>query len=214
MNLTDFLKKVVAELKESNARYALAGGIVASTYRSIERITKDVDFLLLASGNTSEEASRIIKKFDLDVHVIKKSDLERTPGFSKKNSPPFIIAGRPEKDSHRIGLDFIMPEMPWFKNAMDRAQENKIDFGFDKIPSMTVEDIIISKLYALYNDSSRFNDLDDLKSIFGAGHDLDLSYISGQMLKLKLAIPLSLKDFAPSALLKVSKLVRRNLSKK
>jgi hypothetical protein len=111
-----------------------------------------------------------------------------------------MILGRREGDPHAIGIDFILPEMPWFGSAFERSQSNRIDFGFGKIPCLTVEDAILSKLYSFKNDSSRFSDLDDLKSIFLAGHPLDLAYLIGQMRKLDLPIPRPVKEMAPREL--------------
>jgi len=40
-----------------------------------------------------------------------------------------------------------------------------IDFGKLKIPCLTIEDFIISKIYSTYHDSDRFNDMDDLRLV-------------------------------------------------
>lgn len=208
MNLADFFKKVVATLKTSNVDYALAGGLVASLYRDTTRTTNDLVFLIIAEKETDKIASTIIKQFHLEPHVLRKADLEGGPLFAikRKNTPPCIIAGR-TKD--KIGLDFILPTMPWFQEAIARAKSNAIDFGFGPVPCLTTEDIIISKLYSLQNDGTRFNDLDDLKSIFKAQTELDLSYICGQIQKLRLSIPKSLKEFAPKPMLLISKKARK-----
>ena len=207
MNLIEFFKEVVKVLQRSDVEYALAGGLVASMYRENERTTNDLDFLILAEKGTQEAAASIIKKFKLVPHIIRSADLEGGPLFAikKKNTAPYIIAGRAKKEDQKIGLDFILPSMPWFDEALKRAQYNKIDFGFGPIPSLTKEDVIISKLYSLRNDPTRFNDLDDLKSIMQAGHTIDMPYICGQMQILKLAVPDSLKDIVPRPILMTSK---------
>jgi|GEM_PF-770610 len=207
MNLIEFFKEVVKVLQRSDVEYALAGGLVASMYRENERTTNDLDFLILAEKGTQEAAASIIKKFKLVPHIIRSADLEGGPLFAikKKNTAPYIIAGRAKKEDQKIGLDFILPSMPWFDEALKRAQYNKIDFGFGPIPSLTKEDVIISKLYSLRNDPTRFNDLDDLKSIMQAGHTIDMPYICGQMQKLKLSVPDSLKDIVPRPILMTSK---------
>ena len=216
MNLTEFFKKVVKTLQEQNIEYAVAGGLVASLYRQNERTTNDLDFLVLTADHTQETASSIIQQFGLTPHIIRQADLEKGPLFAikRKTSIPFMIAGRGEKTKPGIGLDFILPSMPWFEEAMKRAQYNKIDFGFGSIPCLTKEDLILSKFYSLKNDPARFNDLDDLKSIFLAKHEIDLPYIGGQMQKLQLIVPESLKDFAPQPLLLTSKRIRRELRQK
>lgn len=213
MNLIEFFKEVVRVLQESDVEYALAGGLVASMYRINERTTNDLDFLIVAEKGTQEAASSIIRKFKLVPHVVRSADLEGGPLFAikKKNSKPYIVAGRAKKDDQQIGLDFILPSMPWFDEAIKRAQYNKIDFGFGPVPSLTKEDVIISKFYSLKNDPTRFNDLDDLKSIMQAGHEIDMPYICGQMQRLQLTVPDSLKDIVPKPILMISRRVAKEL---
>lgn len=207
MDLEAFFAKVVRMLRKEQVHYALAGGLVASVYRQDARLTKDLDFLLLSETHSLQKATQIIHSLGLKTHVIRKADLEGGPLFAikKKNTPPYIVAGRGEGSSASIGLDFILPEMPWFANALNRAEQNNIDFGFGKVPCLTVEDVIISKLFSYKNDRSRFNDLDDLKSIFLAKHPLDLAYLAGQMSSLSLNIPEPVQDLAPGVLRLVSK---------
>lgn len=216
MNLVNFFKSVVEKLQNRGVDYALAGGLMASVYRENERATNDLDFLIVAGDNTRAVASSLIEQFGLVPHVIRKADLEGGPLFARKmgKTTPYIIAGRAEKGEHRLGLDFILPEMPWSKKAMERAKYNRIDFGFGPIPCLTKEDIIISKLYSLRNDSTRFNDLDDLKSIFQSGHEIDLIYTCGRMQELKLLVPDVLKDIAPKPMLHISKRIRKGLRKR
>jgi hypothetical protein len=211
MNLKDFLVQVIATLEDAKVRYALAGGLAASIYREKERITKDLDFLILADIQTQDRAETIIESFGLTPFVIRKADMEGGPLFAikKKDTPPYFVAGRAQGDASKIELDFILPAIPWFANALNRAELNRIDFGFAKIPCLTIEDIILSKFYAANNDSRRFTDLDDLKSIFEAKHELDLAYLSGQMQKLEFPVPKSIEDLAPKALSIISKKIRR-----
>lgn len=207
MDLKSFFKEVVSRLEREKVRYALAGGLVASLYRKDERVTNDLDFLILAESQSDKKASQIIGSFGLKPTIIRKADLEGGPLFAVKrgNTTPYIIAGRAEKDPSKIGLDFILPEMPWFESALDRAEQNRINFGFGPVPSLTVEDLMIAKFFSLKNDARRFNDLDDLKSIFEAGHNLDLAYLCGQMRKLNLVVPKELKTFSPKSLYLVSR---------
>lgn len=213
MDLQEFFAKVVKTLKKEQVRYALAGGLVASLYRQNERLTNDLDFLLFSESHSLQKATHIIHALGLKTHVIRKADLEGGPLFAikRKSTPPYIVAGRGEGASI-IGLDFILPEMPWFASALNRAEHNTIDFGFGKLPCLTVEDLIISKLFSYKNDKSRFNDLDDLKSIFLAKHPLDLAYLSGQMSDLGLAIPEPMQDLAPAVLTLISR--RKHESKR
>jgi len=204
MNLKEFFEKVVSVLQKEDLRFALAGGLVASIYREQERLTKDLDFLLLAQGDSLEIARGITEKMGLEAHVIRKADLEGGPLFAvrKKSTTPYMVLGRRK---NAIGLDFILPAMPGFDSAMERAQENLIDFGFGKIPCLTVEDIILAKFYSYQNDLTRFNDLDDLKSIFAAQPDLEIDYLCEQMKRRNLTIPVPLKKLVPKTLVLLSK---------
>lgn len=209
MDFRDFFEKVVKTLNKEEVRYALAGGLVASLYRVDERMTKDLDFLLLSEPHSQQKATHIIHSLGLRTHLIRKADLECGPLFAikRKSTPPYIVAGR--GDASSIGLDFILPAMPWFSNALNRAEQNNIDFGFGKLPCLTIEDVVISKLFSYKNDNSRFNDLDDLKSIFLAKHPLDMAYLAGQLSNLSLPIPEAIQDMAPNALRLISKTMRR-----
>lgn len=202
MELNDFFKQVVFILKKEGVRFALGGGLVASLYRRAPRLTNDLDFLIFAGIGTQDRACSIVRSVGLKPTLIRKADLEGGPLFAIKRgrTQPYLVAGRVEGDPSKVGLDFILPAMPWFEKALARAEQNHVDFGFGPIPCMTVEDILLAKLFSLKNDASRFNDLDDLKSIFEANHPLDLAYLSAEMRKLDLVVPRLLKTLAPQAL--------------
>lgn len=207
MDLKSFFKKIVGILKREKVRYALAGGLTASIYRQEERLTRDLDFLIFSEFHPEQKAIEIIRSLDLEPHLVRKADLEGGPLFliKSKRSAPWIVAGRGPKDSSKIGVDFILPALPWFENALKRAERNTIDFGFGKVPCLTVEDVILSKFFSLRNDPTRFNDLDDLKSIFLVKHPLDLAYLAGEMRRLGLEVPPPVRDLAPKVLHLVSK---------
>jgi len=115
----------------------------------------------------------------------------------KKNTPVYIVCGRSEELNKKIGVDFLLSSMPWSKNALNRAQFNLIDFGCGEIPCITIEDLILSKLYSLKNQSTRFMDLDDLRSIFESKNIIDWAYVKDQVIELKLTFPKALKPFIP-----------------
>jgi hypothetical protein len=206
MDFIQFFKSAVLRLRRDKVRFALAGGLIASIYRSEERLTSDLDFLLFSESRSLSCAEKIIRSFKLTPHIIRQADLEGGPMFAikRKSTKPFMVCGRAREGKTSIGLDFILPSFPWFEEALKRAEVNQIDFGLGKpVPALTVEDVIISKLYALKNNAHRFKDLDDLQSIFQVGHDLDMTYLSGQMMALQLVIPKELKLVAPAVLRKI-----------
>jgi hypothetical protein len=205
MNLEQFLTQVVSALKKNDTRYALAGGLIASVYRAEKRLTADLDFLILADSDTQKMASKIISDFGLTPHPIRKADLVGGPLFAikRKNTEVMMLVGRNNNNAEQIGLDFILPSMPWFADALKRAEHHHVNFGTGPVCCLTVEDVIVSKLMSVKNIATRFKDLDDLQSIFAAGHELDLSYIYAQMQKFDLKIPLELKKFSPKILLRI-----------
>ena len=68
--------------------------------------------------------------------------------------------------------------------------------GFAKVPVITPEDLIIAKCYALRNSPDRFQDLDDLKSIFQSRIELDRIYLRRQLSEMNLSIPDAVKKHA------------------
>ena len=118
--------------------------------------------------------------------------------IKKKNTPVTMIIGR---SRDKPGLDFILSSIKWSEGVMERAQANKIDFGFGPTPCLTVEDILIAKFYSYQNIKNRFKDLDDIQSIFQAQDEIDYNYILGRLSELNLSIPHEVKATTPKELL-------------
>lgn len=193
------LKEVVETLRKSDCRFAVAGGVVANIYRKDIRTTLDVDFLFYTEKDVDKSAEDVLKTLGLAVGMVKEHQLNRTPAMNKKSQPNLIAIGRRTEAKNELGVDLLLPSFPWFKSALDRAEKNILDYGFAKVPSVTVEDMILIKLSA-----GRSKDLDDLESIFSAEHKLDLDYIESEMKRLKLKVPKSIKSFAPKQLRKIN----------
>jgi hypothetical protein len=212
MDLITLFKKAIQALKSEGSIFAVGGGFAASLYRAQFRVTNDIDLLIYAEDDSLDRAQAIIKGVGLKSGIVRKADLEGGSAFAIKNksTEPQIVVGRREKDAPGMpGLDFLLPALPWQQRALERAQSNLKDFGFGALPCITVEDVIIAKLYALKNRPDRFKDLDDLQSIFSVNHRLDLAYLGGMMTELSLSLPSGIEKNAPSALGKISKVVRK-----
>ncbi|MDC0359026.1 nucleotidyl transferase AbiEii/AbiGii toxin family protein [Oligoflexia bacterium] len=207
MELGELLVKAVRELRDRNCTFALAGGLVASVYRTQTRTTTDADFLIYTEDGSQQVAEEIIKKFGFSVGRATLAQLSKAPRMNKSSLPVLILVGRDLSDSDS-GLDFILPDMPWFEPALDRAQTNRLDFGFGPIPALTPEDIVISKVYAIQNDNSRYTDKSDIQQIFGSQQTLDLGYFAAEMDRLKLHLPKDLEGEAPKAIRVLSKRIR------
>jgi len=199
------LKQAVKAFKKLGCRYCLIGGHAASLYRSQERLTKDVDFALVAEplADSRSLAEQVIKTMGLIPM------LGFIPAGSKepKRKAICMVTSRPPPNESKGLIDILLPELPWLSQAVERAQHNKIDLGFDVVPVITPEDLVLAKSYALNNAPDRFQDLDDLKEIFGNVKDLDLDYLRHNLGKLKLKIPELVREFAPTGLLPRSRLI-------
>ncbi len=189
------LERAVKVLKKHRSEFAVAGGLAASVYRIQPRVTNDVDIVLLADpdSKTEEVARCVIKELDLKPVKASEAQLKKRPSINKRNSPTFIIVGRREGEEVHSGLDIMLPTMPWVTNAVKRAQLNHIDFGFETLPAITPEDLIIAKAWALRDNPSRFKDLDDLKEIFTGPLELEAAYLFAEFEKHDLTLPRVLK---------------------
>ena len=200
------LQRTVNLFVQKKITFALAGGLVASLYRSHERMTADLDFLFLFQGDIEKAAEEVLHELGLEPRPLTKADLEGGPLHARKRTrgPVWMLCGL-AKSPQQVRVDLILPIMPWTELALERAQAHRIDFGFARVPCITVEDLVVSKLYALKNRSDRFQDLDDLKEIFSKDQPFDLSYLSDRMAELLLPIPRPLLKAVPKVLVRLSK---------
>ncbi|MBI3541430.1 MAG: hypothetical protein HY073_04770 [Deltaproteobacteria bacterium] len=147
--------------------------------------------VLFSLNSHSQQYSFLLKLFELEtgIHIASSSDHYHRRAKSV--------------------LQFSRSAQGVIQGARLWTSKNFSHRSFGKVPSLTVEDVIISKLFSLKNDESRFNDLDDLKSIFLAKRPLDLAYLAGQMSTLNLLIPEPIQELAPNALKLVSKKIKK-----
>jgi len=202
VSLKSLFKSAVKELRERKITFAVAGGFAADLYRHEPRLTMDVDLVILVDKNAVKTASEIIESLGLRAGIVRRADLAGGPMFAikRKSTKPCMVVGRRAGSSAGEGVDILLPEIPWTEQAVLRAQDNPVDFGFGSVPALTVEDVIVAKLYALQAADLRAKDLDDLQSIFRAEPVLNMPYIAGQMSRLSLAIPDTAKPFVPDPL--------------
>ena len=95
-------------------------------------------------------------------------------------------------------MDLLLLSLPWTKRALERSSANKIKFGeLPPLPCLTVEDSIISKLYAIKSNSDRVykkSDVSDIVLIFENNSNLDISYLSDVMTEFELVLPKILEE--------------------
>lgn len=207
MSLDTLFQAAVRELRRRKALFAVAGGFAAGLYRREPRLTMDVDLGILTASNGTEIARAILQALGLKPGIARQADLAGGPLFAirRKNTVPCIIVGRPDGAPAAAGVDLLLPSIPWVRDAVLRAQDHEVDFGFGQVPVLTLEDVILSKLYALMAAHLRAKDLDDLQSIYEANHEMDMPYLAGQMQRLKIVIPRAAKPFLPKTLITLAR---------
>jgi len=207
MQLEALFKSAVSELSKLDLTFAVAGGLAAALYRDQPRLTMDVDISIFAKTHALQHAQQVMKALGLEAGIAREADLAGGPLFAirKGNTKACMVVGRAADDASGIGVDILLPALPWVEDAVRRAQDNAMDFGFGPVPTLTLEDIILAKLFALRSARIRAKDLDDLQSIFDAGHDINMAYLADQMRRFKTVIPKTAEAFLPDLILKISR---------
>lgn len=205
MNFESLFQSAVKVLEESGVTYALAGGLICSVYRHEKRLTQDIDFAIELQEFPT--AHKLLSIMGLSSGEVRLAQLRGGPlhEIKQKSTPICLYVGRCPQKKHSYGVDLLLNVFQWSNDAISRAQQNKINFGFALVPALTVEDVILSKLDALRDNQSRFKDLDDLQSIFRAKHDLDLTYLCKAMQTYQLPLPKALHKEAHYLLGRVSR---------
>jgi hypothetical protein len=178
MKIFDSLKRIVKELEGEANDWAIAGGVAACIYRSEPRYTGDIDIILseVDGADATTVAQNLLSRLGY------KPILEFITGEkNQKIGRPSLIAAREDQQGTFIGIDLILPVLPWVEPAIARAKLNRIDFGFGKLPTITPEDLVIAKLFAIHDSPSRPYDRDDILSVCKNTPNLDRGYIAGQI---------------------------------
>ncbi|MDT8389633.1 MAG: nucleotidyl transferase AbiEii/AbiGii toxin family protein [Lentisphaeria bacterium] len=211
MSLKTLFESAVKEVRRRRIPFAVAGGFACNLYRQEMRLTMDVDLVILADGSAEAEAVAVVSALGLQPRTVRRADLAGGPLFAirSQRTEPCIVVGRQAETASGPGLDILLPALPWAADAVARAQPNTVDFGFGKVPTLTLEDVVITKLYALDAIPVRAKDLDDLQAIFAADPDIDMAYLAGQLRRFKLNIRPEARPFLPAWLLKMARDNRR-----
>jgi hypothetical protein len=216
MQLETLFKSAVIELSKLDLTFAVAGGLAAALYRDQPRFTMDVDISIFAKSHALQHAQQLMKTLGLEAGIAREADLAGGPLFAirKGSTKACMVVGRKTDDPSGIGVDILLPALPWVEDAVARAQDNAMDFGFGPVPTLTLEDVILAKLFALKSARLRAKDLDDLQSILGAGHDINMAYLSAQMRQFDITVPKPAEAFLPDIILKISRDIARSHARK
>ncbi|MBI5310263.1 MAG: hypothetical protein HZB14_04420 [Actinobacteria bacterium] len=142
----DELQTVVHLLDEAGIAWAVVGGQVANLYRSDIRLTRDYDLLV----DTFDGLRAALTSAGFEIEIGGSSDSEEAW---------FIRAV-----CHDIPYDFLLAEVDYQVEAIDRAQANG--------GVLTVEDVLVQKLLAWRPDDQR-----DVESILATQMSFDLRLV-------------------------------------
>lgn len=204
-------QKAVGILVSSGIQFALIGGIAASLYRSERRTTDDIDFALGIPA-TAGDAEALIRQMALSPKALTKAQLDGGPRFALKRpdrSEARVVLGRAPNDPSKVGVDLLLPTNPWVPAAVERAQYNPVRFKDVFVPTITVEDLIIAKLLAMNSRTERFLDQDDVASIFRAGHQLDIDYLSIKIKEHQAFVPKTLWPALDARIVRIARKLER-----
>ncbi len=204
MKLEDIFNSAVAQLQAKQIKFALAGGLSASLYRSDIRQTRDVDFIV--AGDSIEQL--VLKTTaiarDLGFEPVIGREAHFRGGKVRKSalaySPPVVLVSRLPGDLTSLGLDFLFPSLRWVGPAVERAQNNLQTFGKVSIPCITPEDLIVAKLEAFSNNGTRLKDADDIANIMQNNPRLDLMRIGDAIKEYQITVSQLLKPALPKEL--------------
>lgn len=213
LTLTELIELTCNLLSSSSIDFALAGGIVADTYRGEPRATDDVDVLVAIDENNLHRGEEVITILGYNPSIATEAVLSGDTRFRRKasQSKPQMIVGRDPAKPY--GIDLLLMTFPWAQAALVRAQYNLIELpGIGETPALTVEDLIIAKLFAIKNNPARrykTSDIPDIALMLENNPDIDLNYLSDALTSLELILPKPIEDESHHILSRVSRKMRK-----
>lgn len=186
MKLFHYLKRAAELLQPYSGCWAICGGVAACLYRDTPRYTGDIDFAMIDTPTKSAK--------DIAVEIAQGLGYKPVVGFATNQNRtliegPALVVGRESEDGRYVGIDFLLPVMPWIAPAVARAQSNLLDYGFAKLPTIPPEDLILAKLMAYQSSPERHKDLDDMQSILSHMQGLDLVFLRQSIREMNLEVP-------------------------
>jgi hypothetical protein len=189
MNIVSYLKVISEKFNALNISFALAGGLASNLYRKDMRLTADIDIAIMCTELENDIIKNLSDELGQTFLEVREGDLMNLPfRRSRKRTPVQILMGKKVFNNNSITLDLLLESIPWVREGILRAEQNVIKIYDFKIPCLTIEDMIIAKLFAIKNNH-RFKDLDDLEQFLSSSMHFDKTYLIGRMLKYQLTIP-------------------------
>ncbi|MBX7138042.1 MAG: nucleotidyl transferase AbiEii/AbiGii toxin family protein [Oligoflexia bacterium] len=189
MKILNSLNRVSDLLARYAGSWGICGGVAACIYRDVPRFTGDIDIAL--TDHSSASAQEIAKR------VLSELGYTHTNGFvTDANGRLFpdkaLIIGRENNPSAFLGIDFLLPIIPWVPRAVERAQSNCLDYGIKRLPTITIEDLCLAKLSALIAAPQRGVDREDIIAILRTSPMFDRQYFNSRAQELELIVPADL----------------------
>ena len=191
MTPVEVLKLIAEQLIKEDCQFAVCGGVAASIYRTDFRTTNDLDIAIAFPQEVESKSVCAESEREFAISFLEKLGFKATLGWSpgiarEAESNVFFVIGESQGFVPRV--DLLLPNLPWVRQAVLRAQDNLIDYRFAKLPTITPEDLVISKAFALSFDSTRPFDQDDINSILEEGAIEDHTYLDENLKRLNLNI--------------------------
>lgn len=186
MKLYDNLKHAARLLAPWQGYWAICGGIAACLYRETPRFTGDIDIALVDLPQR-----KAIQIAEATAQALGYKPLHGWVSDQNGNliKETALIVGRESTSGSYVGIDFLLPVLPWIQPAVQRAQSNCLDYGFATLPTVTAEDLIIAKLFAFQGTPQRHQDLDDIESILRNSKLLNRALIKQLVTQFELSLP-------------------------
>lgn len=169
MNELDILKLVARRLNEINIDYMLSGS-VALTFYGKPRMTRDIDIVVFIPDNAVDEFVQCFKQdFYIDKDMIKDAI---------KHQSMFNIIHLETV----VKIDFIIRKNQEYR-ILEFNQRKKVTLEDQEILVVSLEDLIISKLYWAKDSFSEMQ-IKDIVSLLDL--DFDMDYVKKWSTRLKL----------------------------
>lgn len=158
----EILKTVCQRLKEAGVPYMITGSIAANFY-AVPRMTRDIDIVIEVKR---KDANRLLAIFKDDFYI----DLESVTEAIEKRGMFNIV-----HNEYVFKIDFIVrKDSPYRKLEFKRQQ--KIQIGGMGISIVSIEDLILSKLFWAKESLSEMQ-LGDVKNLLATAKNIDMQYL-------------------------------------
>ncbi len=156
MNESDILKSVTGRLNQSGIAYMISGSVALSFYAK-PRMTRDIDIVISIKN---QDIDKMMELFEADFYI----DRDMMTDAVAKRSMFNII-----HYETLVKVDFIIKKDDEYR-LLEFENKKKIEFRGDEIYVVSLEDLIISKLYWAKDSLSEIQ-INDILNLMESGFD-------------------------------------------